>query len=93
MKTKSSLDVIDRALVIYQNPDDFLFGSFLAEEIENLGATTVFLLTGIEKRSRSRARVLTYTVENKTEIVDDGAVADNGNQREREDVVRGQQTG
>jgi hypothetical protein len=92
MKIKSSLDVIDRAVVIYQNPDDFLFGSFLAEEIENLGATTVFLLTGIEKRSRSRARVLTYAVENKTETVD-GAVADNGNQREREDVVRGQQTG
>lgn len=63
MKIKSSLDVIDRAVIIFQNPDDFLFGSFLAEEIQNIGATTVFLLTGIEKRSGARGKVLTYQVE------------------------------
>ena len=62
MKTKSSLNVIDRAIRIFQNPDDFLYGSFLAEEIENIGATTVYLLTGIEKRSKSRAKVLIYEV-------------------------------
>lgn len=64
MKTKSSLNVIDRAIRIFQNPDDFLYGSFLAEEIENIGATTVYLLTGIEKRSKTRAKVLTYEVPN-----------------------------
>ena len=62
MKTKSSLNVIDRAIRVFQNPDDFLYGSFLAEEIENIGATTVYLLTGIEKRSKTRAKVLTYEV-------------------------------
>lgn len=62
MRVKSSLNVIDRAIRIFQNPDDFLYGSFLAEEIENIGATTVYLLTGIEKRSKTRAKVLTYEV-------------------------------
>lgn len=62
MKVKSSLNVIDRAIRVFQNPDDFLYGSFLAEEIENIGATTVYLLTGIEKRSKTRAKVLTYEV-------------------------------
>jgi hypothetical protein len=66
MKTKSSLNVIDRAIRVFQNPDDFLYGSFLAEEIENIGATTVYLLTGIEKRSKTRSKVLTYEVTNGT---------------------------
>lgn len=62
MKVKSSLNVIQRAIRVYQNPDDFLHGTFLAEEIENIGATTVYLLTGIEKRSKTRAKVLEYEV-------------------------------
>ncbi len=62
MKTKSSLNVIDRAIRVFQNPDDFLYGSFVAEEIEKTGPTTVYLLTGIEKRSKTRAKVLTYEV-------------------------------
>lgn len=70
MRTKSSLNVIDRAIRIFQNPDDFLYGSFLAEEIENIGATTVYLLTGIEKRSKTRAKVLTYEVTHGTQAND-----------------------
>jgi hypothetical protein len=66
MRVKSSLNVIDRAIRVFQNPDDFLYGSFLAEEIENIGATTVYLLTGIEKRSKTRSKVLTYEVTNGT---------------------------
>lgn len=62
MRTKSSLNVIDRAIRVFRNPDDFLYGSFLAEEIENIGATTVYLLTGIDKRSKTRGKVLTYEV-------------------------------
>lgn len=89
MKVKSSLDVIDRAIIIYQNPDDFLFGSFLAEEVENIGATTVFLLTGIEKRTRSRARVLKYAVEHEI-MEEDGTTFDNRDKGEREDFLCGQ---
>jgi len=89
MKVKSSLDVIDRAIIIYQNPDDFLFGSFLAEEVENIGATTVFLLTGIEKRTRSRARVLKYAVEREI-MEEDGTTFDNRDKGEREDFLCGQ---
>lgn len=63
MNVKSSLGVVDRAIRIFQNPDDFVYGSFLSEEIESIGATTVYLLTGIDKRSKSRAKVLTYAVE------------------------------
>ncbi len=62
MRVKSSLNVIDRAVRVFQNPDDFLYGSFVAEEIEKIGARTVYLLTGIEKRSKTRAKVLTYEV-------------------------------
>ena len=70
MKVKSSLNVIDRAIRIFRNPDDFLYGSFLAEEIENIGATTVYLLTGIDKRSKTRAKVLTYEVKHGTQTHD-----------------------
>lgn len=62
MRVKSSLNVIDRAIRVFQNPDDFLYGTFVAEEIEKTGPTTVYLLTGIEKRSKTRAKVLTYEV-------------------------------
>lgn len=72
MRVKSSLNVIDRAIRVFQNPDDFLYGSFLAEEIENIGATTVYLLTGIEKRSKTRAKVLTYEVTNGSPVNDRG---------------------
>ena len=72
MKVKSSLNVVDRAIRVYQNPDDFLYGTFIAEEIENIGATTVYLLTGIEKRSGSRAKVLTYEGDHRGATADDG---------------------
>ena len=62
MRVKSSLNVIDRAIRVFQNPDDFLYGTFVAEEIEKIGARTVYLLTGIEKRSKTRSKVLTYEV-------------------------------
>lgn len=71
MRVKSSLNVIDRAIRVFQNPDDFLYGTFVAEEIENTGPTTVYLLTGIEKRSKTRAKVLTYEVKH-------GASSDDG---------------
>lgn len=70
MRVKSSLNVIDRAIRVFQNPDDFLYGSFIAEEIENIGARTVYLLTGIEKRSKTRAKVLTYEVTHGTPVND-----------------------
>ncbi len=59
-----ALNVLERAVRVYRNPDDFLFGSFMSEEFENIGATTVYLLTGIEKNSKTRSKVLLYEVPN-----------------------------
>lgn len=76
---KNKLSVLDRALIVYRNPDDFLYDSFLAEEVENLGAVSIYILTGIDTFTQNRGKVLKFIGEN-----DNESETTNGVQRSRE---------
>jgi hypothetical protein len=79
---KNKLSVLDRALIVYRNPDDFLYDSFLAEEVENLGAVSIYILTGIDTFTRNRGKVLKFIGENGNE-----SETTNGVQRARENGI------
>jgi len=61
--TKNDLYILDRALIVWRNPDDFLYGSFLKEEVESIGSTTIYILTGIDTRTGNRTKVLKFSQE------------------------------
>ena len=63
---KNDLDILDRAILVWRNPDDFDFGSFLHEEVDAIGSITIYILTGIDTRTRNRTRVLKYSVDGST---------------------------
>lgn len=69
---KNNLKVIKKATKIYRNPDDFKFGSFAVERLEELGEYTILLLTGIDTRTNRRGKVLEYVIKTDNGIQGDG---------------------
>lgn len=63
-----------RIVQIMRNPDDFLHASWSVEEFEDLGATVVYLVCGIDRRSKNRTKCLKF------ERIKDGTKTDTGSE-------------
>jgi hypothetical protein len=49
-----------RIVQVMRNPDDFLHASWDIEEFTDLGATVIYVVCGIDKRTKNRTKCLKF---------------------------------